>query len=519
MPGSLAARIARAETRVQRPRTQTASIPSQVFGWNARDNLADMDPRFALVMRNMFPDGNDIRLRQGIRSYATGLPGVVETLHEQVKGESRKLIAFSGGNSYDASSNAAVGAPLATGFQSNRWSAVNAGAAGGETGLYANGVDPPQAYDGTTWSAAGLTGPSNPNHLNGLTVVNKRLWGFEINTGRAWYWPVEAVTGAGASFDIGSVVPAGGNIVAIGSLTLDGGDGLNDKTIFIMQSGAVVVYSGTDPADATNWALNGVWQAGNPIGNRCLVDFGSDVVLITDAGFVSLLRFTQSIGRLERSPLSDNIRNAVNEASLLYEGNWGWQAVYNPHQRQLIFNIPTVEGNRSEQFVMNSFTGAWCSFSDWHAFSFANFNNELYVGLNGQVAKANEGGNDLGEPIRARWQTAWNYLGIRGREKLFTAFRPTFRSNSQISLQSAIGTDFVDPQVQVPSLTEQLIGGKWNVGKWNDAKWGRGLITTSDWIGANNEGFNISFVYETFSKDADIRFLSTDLIYELGSFV
>ena len=511
--GNLGFRIAQRTAQIPRFQTGNASIPAPVFGWNARDNLGDMDPRFALQMENYFPDGSTVKLRSGTEDWSTGFPGFVETLFNSVNRMTTKLIAFSGGNSYDASAQGAVGAPLATGFALNRWTGVNAGASGGETTLFANGSDAAQSYDGTTWAAAGLTGPSK---LNGLALVNKRVWGYEEGTGQAWYWPPEAVTGAGASFDIGSVVPTGGYLVAIGNLTVDGGLGLNDLTVFVMKSGKIVIYAGTDPADAANWALRGVWDGGNPIGNRCLVPFGNDLVLISDAGFISLLGFTQQLGRIESAPLSDNIRNAVNDASRDFEGNAGWQGLYNPHLRQLIFNIPTIENNKSEQYVMNSFTGAWCKFTNWPAFCWAEREQSTFFGTNTKVSRANSTGRDFGDSIAGRWQSAWNYFGSRGVEKQFDQYRPNIRSNIQISQNSAIGTDFRDPKVPSPSITAGTAGAKWNVDKWNVGKWGGQNVVTNDWLGAGAEGQNASIVYQTISQDADIEFLATDFIYQFG---
>lgn len=511
--GNLALRIGRETARQPRFASGNASIPAPVLGWNARDNLADMDPRFALLMSNYFPDGSQVNLRRGAQDHATGLPSFVETLHNWVSGTSSKLLAFSGGGVYEVTGSGAVGAPLATGFSNNRWSAVNAGATGGERGLYANGADAAQSYDGATFTAAGLSGPTK---LNGLAVVNKRLWGYDEGTGQAWYWPVEAVTGAGASFDIASVVPTGGTLVAIGNLTVDGGLGLNDLTVFVLSSGKIVIYQGTDPADAANWSLVGVWDGGLPIGKRCLVPFGNDLVLISEAGFLSLLRFTRQTGVIEASPLSDAIRDAVNDASQLYENNFGWQGIYYPHLRQLIFNIPRIENKSADQYVMNSFTGAWCRFKGWDASCFETRGHDLFFGANNKVVKANIGGNDFGGSILASWQSAWNYFGSRGVEKIYTQYRPNIRSTALLEVSTAVGTDFDDPVLPGNVLTSQPIGGRWNVDKWNTARWNSGETVYNEWVGAGNEGFNASVLYRTNSLNAQIRFLATDFLYEFG---
>ena len=172
----LQARIAaKRQTAPQFVRVQR-SFPAPVLGWNARDSLAEMDPRFAVAMDNYFPDGTKVRLRNGCVDHATGFPAAVETLHTAAFGNSTKLVAFSGPNAYDITSGGAIGAPLATGFTNSQWFGVNAGPKGGERALYTNGADAAQSWDGTTWAAAGFTGPTKPI---GAHVAHKRFWTIE----------------------------------------------------------------------------------------------------------------------------------------------------------------------------------------------------------------------------------------------------------------------------------------------------------------------------------------------------
>lgn len=510
---NLQQRIARRQRQVPQVATQTRSIPIASLGWNARDSLADMDPRFALVMENYLPQGNEVVLRGGAADHVTGFPGVVETIHEFASQTTRKLVAFSGGNVYDATTPGAVGAPISTGYSSNRWFGVNAGVGAAAVAIYANGADNPISYNGSTVSNAGLTGPVK---ATGITISKKRLWVIENGSGEAWYGAPEQITGALNKFDVGSVSPRGGNLRAIGNLTIDGGLGVEDLTVFVMASGDVMLYAGTDPGDAANWSLRGVWDAGDPVGERCLVPFGNDLVLITNIGFISLLNYTVRGLNVEQSRVSDNIRNAVNDASRVFDTLYGWEGIYHPTDRQLLFNIPTVQGQTSDQYVMNSVNGGWGRFRGWNAFSFARLGTELYFGGVNKVQKANTGGLDGTLPITGKIQSAWNYFQITGREKHFKQYRPNIRSGSEINLGIGIGVDFRDPAVMASASTGAGQAAMWNVDDWNAGTWQRGLASNNEWRGAGASGYTASVIFETVTSGTDVRFLSTDFIFEVG---
>ncbi len=507
------ARVRQRKAVIPQFRRNIASIPAPILGWNARDSLDDMDPRYALTLDNYFPDGSDVKLRNGNVDHVTGITGPVEYLHTSVIGTNEKLIGFANNSAYNVSASGAVGAPLASGFTNNRWVGVNAGANQGERSLYTNGTDAAQSYDGTTWGNANLTGPTKPN---GITVANKRLWVYEEGTGEAWYSPPEAVTGALAKFDVGSVSPNGGAIAAINSLSIDGGQGPDDYTVFAMRSGDILIYVGTDPADAANWSLRGVWHAGRPIGNRCLVPFDKDLILISDLGFESILRFTTG-GGVSGVPISDNIRNAVSDAAQQFKNNFGWNGLYNPGKRQLIFNIPVLQESDSRQFVMNTISGAWCRFTAVNALTHAIYNGSRYIGVNGKVMRADETFADSGSPISGEIQQPWSYAGVRGRDKHFKQFRVKIRSDSAVEVALGLGVDFVDPIVQTPGTATRPLGAEWDVAQWDVDFWAGGLSNFAEWRGAHRKGFNASILAKTQTNGAEVQFLSSDILYEVAS--
>ncbi len=134
----------------QQRRAVTASVPSPIGGWNARDSVAEMNPLDAVVLNNFYPTPSEIQLRKGYTQYATGITGQVDTLMQYSGGSTSKLFAAAGSTIYDVSSSGtAVSAQ--TGLGSDRWQYVNASTAGGNFLVAVNGADAPLIYDGTNW--------------------------------------------------------------------------------------------------------------------------------------------------------------------------------------------------------------------------------------------------------------------------------------------------------------------------------------------------------------------------------
>jgi hypothetical protein len=142
-----------AAKRINRGQTaRTMSVSSPVGGWNARDPLAEMQSKDAVILDNFFCTPFDIRVRDGYSQWVTGLTGDAETLCSySPQTGSIQLFAVSGGFVYDVSVAGAVGSPKVSGLTNSRWQHVNFGTAGGSFVVMANGTDLPLVYNGTGW--------------------------------------------------------------------------------------------------------------------------------------------------------------------------------------------------------------------------------------------------------------------------------------------------------------------------------------------------------------------------------
>lgn len=508
----------KARTQATAPKSRGDSIPAPVLGWNVRDPLFEMDPRFATILDNYFPQTNFVELRRGHSEHATGVgSGSVEFLFSYREGANLDLLAAGGGDIYDATAAGAVGAALASGFSSNRWQGVNFNG----VGIFVNGTDAPQSYNGTTVTASGFTGSGlTPSDLFYVHPFKERLFFAENNSASFWYGGVDAVTGALTEFPLGSVHPGGGKLLAIGTLTIDGGDGIDDLVAFFMESGDVLIYAGTDPGDANAWALVGVFQIGRPIGSRPLVKLGSDLIVITSDGYVPLLQFLKT-GRSQRDlAISDNISGAVSDAVRSFGANFGWEAVQYPRSNWLLFNVPKVENSQADQHVMNTLTGAWCRFQGMDANSWTVHQDRLYFGgQDGKVFLADDTDADDGSTIIGDAQSAYRYFGGRGRLKSFTMFRPVLSSDASLMVSMGLGVDFEEAVGVVAVQSTGQSGTAWTSGLWNTFLWAGGLKVQKGWQSSSAIGTAAAVRIKTETDKQQIRWFSTDVLFEPGGFI
>src|SRR3990167_2357891 len=471
-----------------KPRAMPVSLPAPVGGWNARDSLADMDPKDAVAMVNWFPRPTMVEVRYGHSRHVTGIVGQVETLMAYSGAATAQLWGIASGSVYNVTSSGAVGAASVTGLTNSRWQYVNIATSGGNFLEMCNGADGVYTYNGTTWTdqSANITGVTAANLIN-INLHKNRVWFIESNSLRAWYLPTASITGAASALDLRAFTPRGGNLMAMLTWTVDAGYGVDDLAVFITNKGEAIVYRGTDPASATTWALVGVYQIGSPIGRRCFLKYSGDLLLLTYDGVVPLSGALQSSRTNPRLALSDKIQFQIGSAVNTYGSNFGWELKHFPREDMLLLNVPINAGQDQEQYVMNTLTGAWCDFQGWEANCWELFNDELYFGGNTFVGQAWDTNADNSTAISSSVLQAFNKFENE-LEKQFTMMRPTFLTNGRPSIQGSINTDF-DTSAPASNLsTAAHSGGVWDDGTWDTALWAESLSLSRLWQGATGVG-------------------------------
>lgn len=498
--------------------SKSVSIPPPVGGWDTENALADMPQQNAVVLDNWFPGTDKVTLRRGYTEHASGMSGSVETLLEYApQSGTQKLFAVNSGNVYDVTSSGSVGSAVVSGLSNDRFQQVQIGTSGGQFLIAMNGQDTPIIYDGSSWGTMSVTGPTAAN-LVWCNLHQRRLWFGETNSLTAWYLAVNSIAGTASSFSLAGVARLGGYIMAMGTWTRDGGDGTDDVAVFITSEGEAIIYQGTDPSSASTWSLVGVFRIGRPIGRRCVIKAGADLVLITQDGFVA----ASSILSLDRSQtqnvaLSAQINKAVNDAQRNFGSLFGWQPVIYPRAAMLIFNIPQ-SSTTYHQYVFNTITGAPCRFTGVNAVCWGLRGESIYFGsTNGKVYQFDTDGGDAGENINGDALQAFSYFNSPGVNKAFKLAEPIFQSNGNPNAAIDLNTDFtVRPPTGSPTPSSTVSSARWGISKWGIGTWGADNQIYRGWRGVRGAGRAASVRVRVASLTARPSWVATNLTFVPG---
>lgn len=497
--------------------SRSASLAAPVGGWDTRRALADMPEKNAVICDNWFPETDKLTVRRGSSSFATGMSGAVDTLFEYTGVDGTpELFAANGGNVYDVTAGGAVGAAAVSGLTNDQWQQVQIGTAGGQFLLAMNGADTPITYNGSAWSTMSVTGPTAAN-LVWCNMHQRRLWFGEIDSLTAWYFPVNTISGAASSFSLAAIAKLGGYIVAMGTWTRDSGDGADDVAVFLTSEGEAIVYQGTDPASASTWGLVGVFRIGKPIGRRCMIKAGGDLIVVTQDGFVSAaIALATDRAQTEKIAISAQINQAVNDAVRSYGSLYGWQPFIYPKGRQLLFNVPQ-SATSAHQYVFNTITKAPCRFKGLNARCWGMMGDNAYFGgADGVVYLYDTGTDDGGAAIETDALQAFNPFKSAGTNKAFKLVEAVFEStgNPNAALDLCIDYQVTAPTgLASPSPTSAAV---WDVSKWDEGTWGTDGQIYRGWRGVRGIGRAAALRVRTSSNSARPSWISTNFTYIPG---
>jgi len=504
-------------------RQQTAfslSLPAPVGGWNARDSLAMMQPTDAVIIDNWFPRPDRLLVRGGSVQWSTGLGGSVDALFQYSSPTANKLIAAANGKLFDSSSQGAVGAALASGFASNQWQGSMMTTPGGSFLLLFNGTDTPQTYNGSAVSANTISGSGlTQSNLIQACVYRSRVFMVESGTLNVWYLPVNSITGTALALNLGQYCKLGGYVVACETWAAMGSEqGMSyDMLTVITSQGEILTFQGTDPSSANTWSLVGIFRGAKPLGRRCLMKFGADLLAILQDGVYSVSSILYQREQAPSLAISDKIRSAFNDAAAAYGTTFGWQPVYYPQGQRLIVNVPQdASGVTYVQYVQNTISQAWCRFVGWNARSWALFNSVPYFGdASGAVWQTDTTNTDNGVAVSAPVKQAFTNLGVVGRNKHLTMARPRLSSNGAPSVGISADVDFANTPMPTPQLLPGNTGSPWNTSPWNISPWSSGESVREPWITLTGIGTVIALKLNAQSL-ADLSWFQTEIAAEAG---
>jgi hypothetical protein len=505
---------ARAVQRQQMARTK--NLPAPIGGWNARDSLAAMAETDAVILQNLFPNTSGVALRNGSTNWATGLGNQVNAVmgYNPASG-TRKLFAAAGGSVFDVTASGPVGAAVIGSLISDKWNHANFATSAGPFLCMVNGADGYYVYNGTTWqsvtsgsSPISITGV-DPTTLSQIAVFASRVWFVQQGTLKAWYLPVSQVGGAAAALDLSPIFKMGGSLVSIGVWTIDGGEGMQDYIVFATSEGEIAVYGGTDPSQATTFFKRGTYQVGTPMGNKCFMKYGGDLLYIGKDGLSPISDLLASTRVNTEKNLTYKIQGAISAATSTYAANFGWQMLLHPLQNLLIVNVPAGVGLQ-QQYVMNTITGAWCNFTGWPANCWERQNDFIYYGGNGVVVKAwTSALDDNGAQINGEGLQAFSYLDSAQLKEIVMA-RPIIQTSGVPGILLGMNVDYdTAAPIGVPSFSQSPYA-QWDVSKWDVGIWGTDQAIKKDWQWVSGVGYVAAMHMKISALDCSVQWVSTD---------
>ena len=376
------------------------------------------------------------------------------------------------------------------------------------------------------WSVTTISGTNTitglalvPSNLITVTIFQQRVWYIEANTMNCWYGAVSAYQGTLTLLPLGQVFKKGGCLVQMATWTIDNVDGINDYAAFITSEGEVAVYQGYDPSSIATWSLVGTFNVGLPIGTRCIVKFGSDVLVICDDGLEPLSKMLLTDRSQPDAILTNKIINAINQDVQSYGSNFGWQVVEYPLGQKLILNVPEVVDVSSHQWVMNttSTSNAWTKFTGWNAFCWEIQDDSLFFGGLNAVYQADTGTSDSNTPITVDCKQAFSYFDYQ-QQKTFMMARPVFRAATNIGTPTILLNIDYDDVINPAPLYNNGSRAPWNTSPWNTTPWGGSSanLTIKNWNGVSGIGYTAAGRLTFQLINSQLQWQSTDYMYVRG---
>ena len=501
-----------------RYKVRSASIPAPIGGLNSRDSIDMMPPTDAIVMSNFFPTVEKITFREGYTWFCTSIgSGDVETLVEHNAGSNRQLLAIgSNGTLYQIDTGSAVSKK--TGLSNGR---SQTAAFNGYT-IFANGAEQ-FSWDGSSAADISLTlsDSSAQGTLKGVHAHKNRVYWWR-GTDQKFYYSATVDTFAGnmTLFNLGVVADKGGNIVSMATITIDGGEGLDDLLAIILSSGQVLVYSGSNPG--SGFSLIGTFRIAEPVNEpRCVAKFGGDIAVSTKEGYVALSQVMKNdvIGTRAKA-LSEKIRGTVINQVASTGSTTGWQTFMSPDGTKIYFNYPTGDGTDPyNQHVFNPIINAWCIFEAIPARVWGSYNGDTYFGGASGVVYKVGGTADISTAITGDVATSFNYFGDRQRVKRFSSVAPMLQADTNISFDFGIAVD-QEPTSGLNLSTTVFASdtATWDTAEWDTSHWSdqAGAGITQKRKSISRFGRSASLRIKVASSSQSVSFIAANFTYIPG---
>lgn len=511
----------------QAPSAQVEALPPPVAGLVLnRAAPVQLRAQGAEVLENFIPTQRGIRVRGG-RKVVSDIGASVGTLIA-FNGSVPALFAASETDIYDITDldPAATPTSVASSRTSGTYSWQQIGTAGGDYIVAVNGADDALLYNGGTWAA--LNAGSTPSFtgvgtdaLDFVWLYRNRLFFVEGGTLRAWYLPTASIGGAATSLSLAGIFRRGGALMFGGTWSVDTGDGLDDKCVFISTLGEVAVYEGSDPSTASDWDLVGRYDIPPPLSRFGAMQSGGDLLIATTAGIVPLSQVVQ------KDPAALALASITSAIEPLWERKTGFNGLVKWSDGDMALAIYD-----DEALSVSLQSGAWARQKGWGGTCGEVFAGQAYVGRSdGKICSVDVGGEDEGETFTARYCHTFQDFGSPAVYKLAQLVRFHFYTPEVFQFGWGIAFDYTTRFAAPPSAVVQAADSSfavWDASTWGGAVWysssldDQQVSAFASWKTVTGSGYALAPMLQITSggtQRLDIEMNLAEIAFETGGVV
>lgn len=482
-----------ASPKGQTPKPQAVpyTLPAPIKGWWLSSNLATPEPQTALVLDNWVCTTTGIRARGGKNRYAT-LDAAVTSLFTYMSGATQVFFAATAAKIFDIT---AIGDPLVTpaasitGQTSGIYSTIQFGTAGGDFLVIANGSDSVRNFDGSSWTTPAITGVTSAS-LSAVWSFASRIFFVEEDTQSAWYLPVDSISGAAVEFSLAGIFSKGGSLLFGAKWSLDAGDGLDDKCVFVSTEGEVAIYEGTNPGSAADWRKVGLYLMPKPMGRKAFIQAGGDLLIATDVGLIPISAAIKTdLAAIEGAAASRPITPYWQRRSRELAAT-EWEIMKSSKANYMVVSQP--DDVDPTCIIIGLQTGAWSRFTGWDTQCLAYFDGVGYFGsASGLIYQMEVGGSDEGDLYTCAYLGQFEHFGTPGQRKTILQARPILVQSNISAPQLTFQVDYNEtlpspPSSAADSATSTWDGALWDVGTWDSED---AATVAAAWVSVGRTGY------------------------------
>lgn len=512
-----------------KPNAMPHTFAAPIRGLVLNENIAASGPAAAQVLDNWVCTSTGIRVRGGSQKYAT-LPGPVLSMFAYRAGASR-LFAATATTIYDITTNSDpdTAASVITGQTGGDYSWAMFGTAGGDYLVLVNGQDSAQLFNGTTWqditasSAPSITGVDTSDLSHVWSFAN-RLFFVERGTLTAHYLPVDSVGGAAEQVSLAGTFKLGGSLLFGANWSVDAGDGMDDKCVFVSTQGEVAVFVGTNPAEFTNWRCEGIYQIARPLGRNAIMKAGGELIIATEAGMVPLsVAVSKDPAALAAAAVSSAIEPLWRQSVAVYDQPW---SIAKWNERGVMLIATPSNADDGNLLCCSLDTGGWSRWTNIGARCLDVWNGYVFAGgNNGTIKRLETGGTDMGVPYTAVYIGAHEDMGAPGMQKTVHQARALFRASHALDPKIVVQVDYLIDATTPPNAVAIQPVGVWDAAVWDESVWDAPSAQTalnSYWRGIGRTGYAIAPELQmTFGmlSPPKVELVSISMTYSPGALV